>query len=164
MRIIVMSDTHRDFRAIQELIKKHRKADIFIHLGDGLSEFEQIMDLYPEYKYLSARGNCDFGVDTSLAGCFSCGLAKIFYTHGHMYYVKYGLDDVLQAGKQMEAYVILFGHTHVPLVRYEDGVYLMNPGSLGMPHGHKPTYGVIDITEKEIVCYINELSYPSHEH
>ena len=97
MRIIVMSDTHRDFFAIQELVQKHQDAEIFIHLGDGASEFSQIVTLYPNHKFLNVRGNCDFGVEATLAGCFSCGIAKIFYTHGHMYSVKYDLDGLLDA-------------------------------------------------------------------
>ncbi|MEM1486304.1 metallophosphoesterase [Oscillospiraceae bacterium PP1C4] len=157
MRIIVMSDTHRDFYAIQELVKKHRSADIFIHLGDGEQELHQITELYPECKFLSVRGNCDFGVSSALAGCFNCGTAKIFYTHGHMYGVKYELDSLMRVTKEMGANVVLFGHTHIPLVDYRDGIHLMNPGSLGMPRGAKATYGVLDVTEQGIVCYINEL-------
>lgn len=158
MRIIVTSDTHRDFYALHTLVEKYRNtADLFIHLGDGAVELEQVENIYPECRFLSARGNCDFGTTASLAGCFSCGIAKIFYTHGHMYNVKYELDDLYRAGAEVEANVILFGHTHVPLVDYRDGVHILNPGSLGMPRGTKPSYGVIDITERDIVCYINEL-------
>lgn len=158
MRIIVMSDTHRDFRSLQKLIGMHRKADIFLHLGDGAQEFERMKELYPEHKFLNVLGNCDFGVSATLAGCYTCGIAKLFYTHGHMYNVKYATDNLLKAAKEMEANVVLFGHTHIPLVEYHDGVYLMNPGSLGMPRGSKGTYGVVDVTDKEIVCYINELT------
>ena len=157
MRIIVMSDTHRDFWSVRELVEKHRAADIFIDLGDGARELSETVSLYPETKFLSVRGNCDFGVETTLAGCFSCGQAKIFYTHGHMYNVKFGLEDLMRAGKEVAANVILFGHTHIPLCEYRDGVHLLNPGSLGMPRGAKPTYGVVDVTERGIVCFINEL-------
>lgn len=159
MRIIVTSDTHRDFHALKMLVDKHRNADIFIHLGDGAQELAQIKDLYPECKFLSVRGNCDFGVSTTLTGCFSCGSAKIFYTHGHLYDVKYSIDDVIRAAREIEANVVLFGHTHIPLVDYIDGIHVMNPGSLGMPRTAKGTYGVLDITEQGIVCYINELDY-----
>lgn len=158
MRLIVTSDTHRDFFALHTLVEKfHHTADLFIHLGDGADELEQVKDLYPECKFLNVRGNCDFGRQGTFAGCFSCGIAKILYTHGHIYNVKYELESILRAGKEVDANVILFGHTHVPMVDYRDGVHMLNPGSLGMPHGAKPTYGVVDITEKEIVCFINEL-------
>ncbi len=35
MRIIVMSDTHGNFSAIEKIIEKNISADMFIHLGDG---------------------------------------------------------------------------------------------------------------------------------
>ncbi len=158
MRLIVTSDTHRDFYALHTLVEKHhRTADLFLHLGDGADELEQVKDIYPECKFLSVRGNCDFAVNSSLVGSFSCGDAKIFYTHGHIYNVKYELESLYRAGKEIEANVILFGHTHVPMVDYRDGVHILNPGSLGMPRGEKPTYGVVDITDQGIVCFINEL-------
>lgn len=159
MRIIVMSDTHRDYFALRELVEKHRDADLFIHLGDGAQELEQVAALYPSSKFLGVRGNCDLGSNSTLAGCLNCGAAKIFYTHGHMYNVKSGLDTFLRAAREMDANVALFGHTHVAMTEYRDGLYLMNPGSLGMPRGAKPTYGVIDVTPAGIVTYLNELDY-----
>lgn len=157
MQIIVTSDTHRDFRTLQELVKRHRTADIFIHLGDGAQELAQIVDLYPEVKFLSVRGNCDFGSNSTLAGCFNCGQAKIFYTHGHMYNVKYHLEEFLAAAREIGANVALYGHTHIAMTDYRDGMHIMNPGSLGMPRGAHPTYGVVDVTDAGIVCHISEL-------
>jgi putative phosphoesterase len=158
MQIIVMSDTHRDFHSIQEVVTKHRNADIFIHLGDGARELGKIMELYPEYKFLSVRGNCDFVATANLAGCIHCGMAKIFYTHGHMYNVKYNLETLLNAAKEIQANVVLFGHTHIPMVDYKDGLHILNPGSLGMPRaGNNSTYGVVEADEQGIVCRIQEL-------
>ena len=74
-----------------------------------------------------------------------------------MYNVKYGLADLVRAGQEMQANVVLFGHTHIPMVDYREGMHLMNPGSLGMPRGSNGTYGVLDVTEQGIVCFINEL-------
>ena len=61
MRLIVTSDTHRDFHSLRRLVEMHRaSADIFIHLGDGAQELEQAIALYPDCKWLSVRGNCEF--------------------------------------------------------------------------------------------------------
>ena len=55
------------------------------------------------------------------------------------------IDYILsQAISQVEAGadILLFGHTHMPLTLYEDGLYIMNPGSC---HGYYASYGIIDI-------------------
>ncbi len=53
------------------------------------------------------------------------------------------------AGKK--AYVLLFGHTHNAVTEYEDGLYIMNPGSLS---GSTGTYGTLDIVPAGIVTNI----------
>ena len=39
MRIVVVSDTHRDFRTLLQIVEKHKgEAAYFLHLGDGEQE------------------------------------------------------------------------------------------------------------------------------
>ena len=69
--------------------------------------------------------------------------------HGHLYDAKSGLYRITSAAREAGADILLFGHTHMPLTLYEDGLYIMNPGSC---HGYYASYGIIDITDKgEIV-------------
>ena len=35
MRIVLMSDSHGNYAAINNIVKRNLSADIFIHLGDG---------------------------------------------------------------------------------------------------------------------------------
>ena len=35
---------------------------------------------------------------------------------------------------------------------YDDGLYVMNPGSPSQPRGSKPGYGIVDITTAGVVC------------
>ena len=55
----------------------------------------------------------------------------IFYTHGHMYGVKYDLDTLADAASARGAEVALFGHTHIPHAETRSKVFLFNPGSCG---------------------------------
>lgn len=155
MRVIVVSDTHQDLSSLMELVKRHQSADLFIHLGDGLAELQEVQQEFPDMRFLSVSGNCDRLANSSLAGCLSLDQAKIFYTHGHMYDVKYSLDKLFYAAMEMQANVVLFGHTHIPLADYKHSMHIMNPGSLGMPRGLKPSYGILDITGAGIVCHIS---------
>lgn len=161
MRIIVVSDTHRNSQALQTVIDRHRDADLFLHLGDGADEFSQLAERYPELKMQGVTGNCDFRlVFRRDSATVSCGAAKIFYTHGHRYNVKRGREELMRAAREAGANVILYGHTHVARLEYIDDCHLMNPGSLSEPRVGEPSYGVVDVTEKEIVCRIVPLQLP----
>ncbi|MDE7234655.1 MAG: metallophosphatase family protein, partial [Ruminiclostridium sp.] len=48
MKIIVISDTHRDFDAMEKIVNDNRSADLFIHLGDGEREYEEVRAVHPE--------------------------------------------------------------------------------------------------------------------
>ena len=52
------------------------------------------------------------------------------------------------------AQVALYGHTHNALEDYDDGLYLLNPGSL---NSWEATYGTVDITPQGIVTNIVKL-------
>lgn len=157
MRIVVISDTHGDFSNFELVMSEQPKADLFIHLGDCERDLDDIRPLFPDRRFLGVSGNCDFGSATPAEGETVAAGKHIFYTHGHTYHVKYGPADVVDEARRRKADIVLFGHTHLPVATYEDGLYIMNPGSLGHPIAGGPTYGVIDITEAGIVTNIVEV-------
>ena len=61
MRIIVMSDSHGDYFAVEEIIQRNLSADMFIHLGDGERELDKIVVKYPYLNIYHVKGNCDCG-------------------------------------------------------------------------------------------------------
>ena len=63
MKIIVISDTHGNAKDLENIILKHKDADLFLHLGDGAKEFLQIKSIYPDLPMEIVRGNCDFEHD-----------------------------------------------------------------------------------------------------
>lgn len=157
VRILVISDTHRDAFHLRQALLEQPNADIVLFLGDGEEEFRDAAALLPGKKFLSVAGNCDFSSKKPLEGVLDAAGKTVFYTHGHGLGVKYGLGTLIGRAKQLHADVALFGHTHVPMAVYEDGLYIMNPGSLGHPREGGPTYGVVDITPAGIVLNIVKL-------
>ena len=151
MRILVVSDTHRDAYALRAAILKQPRAQVVIHLGDGEEEAAEARDSFRDRMFLMVRGNCDWGSMLPAEGFTTLAGKNIFYTHGYTYNVKYGLYDMISAARGRGADVLLFGHTHETLTGYRDGLYLMNPGSL---HGGTGTYGILDITPAGIVTNI----------
>lgn len=151
MRILVVSDTHRDIAALRRVLLTQRKAEVVIHLGDGEEEARVLRASFPEKMFLQVRGNCDWGSELPLSDQITLMGRRIFFTHGHAYRVKYGYYEVTAAARERKADILLFGHTHTPLEEYEDGLYILNPGSLS---GAEGTYGYVDITKAGIVTNI----------
>lgn len=158
MRIIVVSDTHRRFQEFYDIITKHRQeAALFIHLGDGQREVDDILELFPDLNLHCVRGNCDYGSILPEVEVVSAGNERILCTHGHNFFVKSTLEPLKKFALQNNCRIALYGHSHKSDTHYEDGIYFMNPGSPSQPRGCKPSYGIIDITTRGIMTFIVEL-------
>lgn len=154
-RIIVISDTHGRFHALYNIVESRQKeAACFIHLGDGEKEVEDIRTLFPQIALYHVRGNCDFASQSPVIQSIEAGGKIITFTHGHTYYVKQGLYQLKSAARNLHTDIILYGHTHQSSTEYDDGLYLMNPGSAVQPRNGPPSYGIIDITDAGIVLNI----------
>lgn len=155
MRIIVLSDSHGDYFRVCDLFDRYAaRADAVIHLGDGLREYYAAADCFPGPAYLAVRGNCDFPSDAGDAPDFDCrhlGGYRIFFTHGHLFSVKGGTSELWRAGREREADILLYGHTHTARIEYRDGVYLINPGAVSHCHTTPPGFLMLDLTEKGIM-------------
>ena len=152
MRIVVFSDTHGNFSAMHKIFKRNGNADLFIFLGDGENELEQLKIQYIDCKILNVSGNCD--VCSSALNSREITLPgghKIFFTHGNKWGVKYSTDKLLVKAKEIGADIVLFGHTHCRYCETRDGVFLLNPGSAGCPRDGLPAcYAWIDIRDNGI--------------
>lgn len=151
MRILVISDSHGDYRAVRDAALSQMRAEVIIHCGDGESEAESLRRDFPDKAVYCVKGNCDWGSRLPVQGELCIEGKKIIYTHGHAYSVKSGYAMIKQEARQRGADILLFGHTHTPLNEYEDGLYIMNPGSI---RSWNASYGIIDITDKGIMTNI----------
>ena len=142
MRLLVLSDVHGRTELLRRAIEQEPEAREVFFLGDGLRRIHAV------------RGNCDSSLSQEkLLDAAFCGGKKILYLHGHTHGVKSGWESVLRLARDQRADLLLFGHTHTPLCRYEDGLYVMNPGSLG----YGQTYGIADLTDTGIFTDIREV-------
>lgn len=164
MKIVVMSDSHGNAEAVRKVVQHHEDVELFIHLGDGEREMSHVLLSFPwlEEKLHYLKGNCDYGdlvkpTQKQLALELPFG-HKIFAAHGDHYRVKYGTDRIAHEARQVNADIVLFGHTHERVCRYEDGLYIVNPGSIGCPRdGKPPAYALISVSEKGILIGAAEL-------
>ncbi len=151
MRILVMSDSHGDPMGVREALLAQPGAEAVIFCGDGLTDVENLRSSFPEKAFYMVKGNCDWVSNLNTVGTVTFEGVKIFYTHGHIQNVKFGENEIISAARGAGANILLYGHTHVAKTDYDDGLYIMNPGSL---HGGFGTYGIIDITKNGIVTNI----------
>ena len=143
-KLLVLSDSHGGRDAIERILKAESKnIDALIFLGDGLRDLELALTKHPRLRAYSVAGNCDYGALEPTDGLAAFDGVVIFYTHGHMYGVKYDLDTLADAAAARGADVALFGHTHRrELVRgVGTAATVFNPGSLR----DGGSYGVITI-------------------
>lgn len=158
MRAVVFSDSHGNYDVLEKIMEMRKDdTELFIHLGDGEKEAELLSYVYPEKKLIFVAGNCDFGSDKKDYDIIKfCG-KWIFLTHGARFGVKSSLDALKEEGAKFGADMILYGHTHIAYTGYENGVYIMNPGSCKRPREGNPSYGIIDITEVGIHIHTVEI-------
>ena len=155
MLIIAISDTHRNFHTLYDIVDKHKdEASLFIHLGDGEREVEELQMAFPNIRLETVCGNCDYASLTPSERIIEAGGVKILICHGHTLGVKGGTARLESMARNCGCSIALYGHTHVADNRYIDGLYLMNPGSPSCPREGRPSYGIIDIVPAGIMTNI----------
>ena len=149
MKILVVSDTHKKHRGLEEIIECAGQIDLMIHLGDSEGCEEYIAGLV-DCPLEIVAGNNDFFSDLEREKELQIGKYHVLITHGHYYYVSMGVEDIRKeaAGRGMD--VVMFGHTHRPVLESAKGVEALNPGTVSYPRkeGHKPSYALMEIDEK----------------
>jgi putative phosphoesterase len=145
----LISDTHRYTWIIEDAIKRLQNSDVIIHLGDNVQDVKEIAKYY-KGPILNVKGNCDFAVDTPSEKVEIIGGKKVFMTHGHRYDVKYDLSRLRYRALELEADIVLFGHTHVSKIAYEDGIWFVNPGSPALSRDGFNSVAVIELEDDKI--------------
>ncbi len=162
MKIIVISDTHGKIHRIDEVIERNRDYDALLFLGDGLRDFAGEKHL----GLMAVRGNCDselFGRDTPNERMLTLDGVKLLMLHGHTHGVKSGIERAVLYAYERGADILLYGHTHEADERYfpagselcgkiiERHMYAFNSGSLGQPRSGKPSFGILQIKNGQIL-------------
>lgn len=165
MKIVVMSDSHGVRQTVEMVLQKQPDADMYIHLGDGEREMHVLTMSDPAFgkKLHYLKGNCDSGflIDPTLNQLvltLPYG-HRLLAAHGDAYQVKFSTNRMKHEAKALHADILLYGHTHMREYRYEDGIHIINPGSLGCPRdGKYPGFALIDVVESGISVNLVELS------
>ena len=116
--------------------------------GGGMRDAEALRRELPHIPLHALKGNCDFASREEDTATFLAGPVTVFATHGDRYGVKYGTDSLINAGYFAGAKLVLFGHTHRPLIIPGERNWpaALNPGSCSRPRGPEgPTFAVLTL-------------------
>lgn len=149
MKFLIASDLHGSVKYVKQLLAaiQRENADKVILLGDllyhgprnGLSD-EYDPQIVAELlngikqKLICVRGNCDSEVDQMLLefpimaryAVLPLGERSVYLTHGHIY-------NECNLPPLSDGDILIYGHTHVPLLKEVEKVVCMNPGSVSLP-------------------------------
>ncbi len=146
----ILSDTHDNLTRVREAVRLFNDTgcDLVIHAGDFVAPFtvDELRNLRAPVK--GVYGNCD-GEKAGLAKAFR-GVGEVqepplTFLYGGLRFCVCHLDAPVSgyvASKNFD--VVVFGHTHRPLVESRDGVLLINPGEAGGWLGGKSTVALLD--------------------
>lgn len=145
MKILVISDVHRNFNALLKIYESENP-DVVLCGGDHSKDGEELSFVYPNSQYHIVSGNCDiFDRKYSDELVFQLENYRFFLTHGHNYSVKSWYGEIEKRGKNLGVDVVVFGHTHIQLLSQGNSITLFNPGAV-----INGEYGVIEINQGNI--------------
>ena len=142
MRVLVVADSHgrvdNMIRAVERV-----QPDYVLHLGDCQRDMEKLRREFPELPMEGVPGNCDWGSYDQPERLIELGGVRILMMHGHTRNVKSSTMAAMYAAREWGAQVLLFGHTHRPLVDNDGTLLTLNPGTAG--DWEHPTCGILTI-------------------
>ena len=150
MKVLICSDSHGARRSLLRVLEKESPQTL-LFLGDGLRDLESLQLLCPTMKIVAVQGNCDMLSPAAQQDLLiELEQVRIYLCHGHRWSVKTGLERLEREGRRLGAQLVLFGHTHRPLLRETDALTLLNPGSIG--DGLTVSYAVAEIAGGAFSC------------
>ncbi len=146
MKILIVSDTHRKHGNLEKVLERERPLDLMIHLGDAEGCQDYIAEL-AGCPLEIVSGNSDFFSVLPREKEIEIAGYHILLTHGNYYYVTDGVEDIKKEAKGRGMDIVMFGHTHRPVLDYDKGVIAVNPGSITSPRqeGKQPSYAIMEV-------------------
>ena len=153
MLIGLISDTHIPDRARElpkNVISSFENVDLILHAGD-LTSTKVIDELEKIAPTIAIQGNMDraAGIMLPNAKVIEAEGLKIGITHGEVY-PRADTQQLLYLAKQLDADILVTGHSHQPKIEQIDGVLLLNPGSPVVPRLADRTVMLLEINNKEV--------------
>ena len=163
MLIGLISDTHIPDRAKeipQKVIDAFKDVDLILHAGD-LTSMEVIEELEKIAPVMAIQGNMDRvnGIDLPKARVIKAEDLRIGLVHGEVY-TRADTQQLLYLARQLDADILVSGHSHQPKIEQIEGILLLNPGSPIVPRLADRTVMLLEINKKEVDVEIIKIGAP----
>ena len=146
-KIAVISDTHGSIENLSLVLDRLGQPDSLFHLGDVVQDAPRLAGRL-NTGFVSVRGNCDPYSAIPLEQIVTWHGQRILLVHGHLYSNKLAL---FYKAKAEGCSVVCYGHSHVASIERQDGILLLNPGSLSRPRAmQKPCCALLTVTEDAV--------------
>lgn len=154
MLIAVVADTHGETKGICRHLKQW-EPDMLIFAGDYYRDGEKIAQSL-QIDYHGVRGNCDRSETRAGDEEIITVMDKKFYVlHGHLYGVKQSISRLYYRAMELEADVVIYGHTHAAQVEQIDRLWMINPGSASRPRfDNRGSYVLIELQKGVILPHL----------
>jgi putative phosphoesterase len=143
-RLVVVADTHSAPHAETLRIIRDYKPDAILHAGD-IGDLAVIDELARIAQVFAIRGNID---KTELPDVLVLDhpALRMMIVHIGVYGPKLRAEVAKQA-RDEQARLVICGHSHVPFIGVDRGIYVFNPGSCGPRRFQLPiVFGTLELS------------------
>ena len=147
-KILIVSDTHRHNDNYIKIVRKTGPFDMVIHCG-AVEGSEYTICEAACCPVEMVMGNNDFFSELPREKEFYLGKYKVWLTHGHNYYVSMDNATIKKEARGRGVDIVMYGHTHRPVVDMEEDLITINPGSITYPRqeGRNPSYIIMELDD-----------------
>jgi hypothetical protein len=160
IRVAVFSDTHGIKEVMRDTLSDFGPFDMMLHLGDGARDGIAVSKEFGIQLH-GVCGNEDYGVNLKEQLLLEVNKWSCLLFHGyHMELNPFQSQEIWKnhfrnmhrAAVNSNASVLLFGHTHKPLLKRIDNVLLCNPGSPSLQYVRStaPSFAILEASQKKL--------------
>lgn len=159
-KVGLVSDSHGLMYNLKSAVRDLEAAgvDLIVHTGDHITDADVIKS-WVNIPVMAVRGNMDSEVrdrpdfiKTTIDGM------PTLIVHGHYEGVKYDTDSLVYKALANDCKLAIYGHTHIKDLERKDGVIVVNPGSVSLPHDSFKSYAILTLDNGEFVdCQFYEV-------
>lgn len=166
MKLGFISDTHGGYKDVVKALELLNGSDQICHLGDVLyhgprndipktynpKELANFLSERTDIVYV--RGNCDADVDEMVLGKDLSKKSRVITFDNYKFYLVHGYEETeeerIQAAKKLGCNVVISGHTHVKVLKEQDGIIVLNPGSTTIPKDGSTSFAIYEKGQIEL--------------